>query len=121
MSDKIFEALGKLDNVYREDYREAAAILDDILIRKSELGQQNEALMAQVAELMEFIKDKDWLDISFYDEAEALLSKTPQQSLDSLKSKVEEETIERCAGYAEFGTDNCWIAIKNMPRKYAKV
>ncbi|MCK4705865.1 MAG: hypothetical protein KAT90_10310 [Gammaproteobacteria bacterium] len=101
--------------------------------REIELEQQNEALLAQVEELRHVIHkyagtglDKEWQEVK------RATAKTPEQSLDSLKARIEEETIERCvsviklqssnhfAGISPDSISKDWVMrdVSNIPRKY---
>ena len=101
------------------------------------LEQQNEALLAQVDELREALefpvsynpvepidRRKFFVDIQWLDEARELRAKTPQQSLDSLKARIEEETIGRCVTitqkYCNDGGSSlgAYVNLRNIPRKY---
>jgi hypothetical protein len=87
--------------------------------REIDLEQQNEALLAQVAELQKYLwmrinqteayiavealsgnEPKEMAERSANAELQGVLKAikiTPQQSLDSIKAAVEAETIDRCA------------------------
>lgn len=49
-----------------------------------------------------------------------IINKSPQQSLDSLKARIEEETIENCKGYILDHYQSYFIAdgLNDIPRKY---
>jgi hypothetical protein len=129
-SDKIFEALGKLDNIYRAEYREAASLLDDLL-------KSNEALQAQAEEYIDILSPRTWtleqsklwhtnIPDTFAAFAALRESVTPKQSIDSLKAAVEQETIYGVVNHVrEFDCTQHWHdfedvlhAIRNIPRRY---
>lgn len=100
------------------------------LDRTAELEQEKEALMAQVAEMREVIgiylvSHEGTLNTNLM--FEATLNKSPAQSLDSLKSAVEQETIYYVVNFLR-GLDEDGLipvriedglrAIRNIPRKY---
>jgi hypothetical protein len=87
----------------------------------------NEALLAQVEELkktMLYEAAETRSEFNVPDEVTLLLetvaNKTPVQHLDSLKSRIEEETIENCKGYILVHYQSYFIAdgLNDMPRKY---
>jgi hypothetical protein len=124
--------------------RDADLVLSSAASLIGELEQQNEALIAQVEELRDrlgrelaAVKEMHRINLENKNEKETahwagriealrfalgFLDYPASQSLSSIKSKVEEETIERCAEtvYKEFpnvmGVAN-WIILK-FPRKY---
>ena len=96
------------------------------------LEQENEALLAQVEGLrkaMLYEAAETRAEFNVPDEVTLLLetvaSKTPVQHLDSLKARIEEETIERLI--KKIANEIDWIAPSNfemiandLPRKYSE-
>ena len=106
------------------------------------LEQENEALLAQVEEMQDgAIKAKDYMvslsatinelsaNISELrnaheqrlitmtnEEVDAVFSKAPQQSLDSLKARIEEEILCRCANHFQQTADNAPLGAEHRGR-----
>ena len=92
--------------------------------------QQNEALLAQVEELRERLERSCEEVMSFnttifakhrwINATKKLITNASQQSLDSLKARIEEETIDRCANKIEefYGMGAGSLALDLMPRNY---
>ena len=95
------------------------------------LEQEIQALKAHIDELQENLKESHIEIMAFrstifarhrwINASKKLLAKTPQQSLDTLKAEIENETVERCKNkVAEFyGKGAGSMAINDMPRKYS--
>ena len=101
------------------------------------LEQQNESLLAQVEELREKLESSYEEIMAFkktifarhrwINATKKIVANTAQQSLDSLKARIEEETIDRCVdeliggGYVKGKhekDDDIVDVLENMPRKY---
>lgn len=102
--------------------RDADLVLSAAAKRLIDLEQQTQELLAQNEELREAFKQR--LITMTNEEVDTVFAKTPKQSLASIKSAVEEETIERCRNELEpIKNGLIWrtqtdILLARMPRKY---